>query len=176
MVTALKKFFHGRRLLCNIMACAVALGLVAPVVFQAFDSRTAYVINHGRTVPAEVVQGGKYQVQWDMISTGRNCSTIFVSQTISDSQEKITIIDSWTTYFNTLFVGRERVMPESIAPGDAELRVSSKFYCNYFQWIMDRPVIKHWPPIKTKILAAPVSTGPQGIQGERGLPGKDSVN
>lgn len=161
MVIALRDFFRGRRLLCNITAAAVALCLVAPVVFQAFDKRVSYLISDAYTVPAQIAAGDYYRVEWNLVSTGRKCNTIHVSQNIVDSQGKVTIIAAWNSYFEpdqfkpgvlSKFHGHPRIMPDSVAPGAAEINVTSRFYCNTYQWFMNKPVVKNWPAISTIVL------------------------
>lgn len=161
MVIALKEFFKGRRLLCNIAAAAVAVCLVAPVVFQAFDKRVSYLISDGITVPAQIEAGGNYSIEWTAVSTGRRCDHVYVSQNIVDSQGKVTFIAAWNSYFEPdkfktgvpfPLRGNIRIMPDSVSPGAAEINLSSRFYCNSFQWFMNKPVVKNWDPISTIIL------------------------
>jgi len=133
-----------RRVICHASAIFIAVCVVGPISFIAFDRAPPFELAGGHTIPPELMAGKPYQFGWNIIpKRARDCDGT-VYWRIIDSQGTIWATPPAPSLFATFIgseprrvVGRERIMPSGIPPGPVTLKSSMEFICNWTQ--------KHWP-------------------------------
>jgi hypothetical protein len=164
----------------RILHLEIAIELIAVVLtifigWPIIDRRPPWVRLYGEIAPTPA--GGEFSVTWHTtplreacpgqlqieVQSGRVIWPVLRRQ-VSDALKL-----GQTTYTTPPWP-----LALTVPPGEAVYRVTSFWYCNWFQEMFNVPVIQVGPDIEFEVLPAvlpPTTAGPRGTQGTPGAQG-----
>jgi len=163
-----------RILTLEIILEVIAVVLTIIIGWPIVDRRPPWVRLYGEIKPTHA--GGEFSVTWRTTPLREQCPG---QLQIEIQSGKIIWPVLRRQVSDTLFIGQTSyVTPPwplalTVPPGKATYRVTSFWYCNWFQELFNWPVIQVGPDIEFEVLPAilpgrPETIGPRGPQGPQG--------
>jgi hypothetical protein len=140
----------------------IAICLVGPLAWMAFDRRPPLLLYDGQIVPSKVQPGQTdVTVTWRAKYAGRDCGGLTQRELI-DSKRYLwpALARSRAGIFQAdpnnkgegKVVTPPLAIPDQMSLGRATYRVSQFYYCNPLQRVMQWPIIAVSPPIEFEVL------------------------
>jgi len=163
----------------EIMLEVIAVVLTVFIGWPIIDRRPPWVRLYGHIEPTHA--GGEFSVQWHTTPLREGCPGQLQIEVQSGKviwpvlrrQVSDTLVLGQTSYKTAPWP-----LALTVPPGKAIYRVTSFWYCNWFQEMFNWPIIQVGPDIEFEVLPAilPILPGPPGPVGPQGPPGERGEN
>lgn len=145
----------------HIVGAAIALLIVAPLLYMALEREPTFTLLDGALIPSPIKRGEKAQVIWHVKFSGSFCEGK-MQREIIDSRRQLWpyVIRDRSARFvadptNPGYGWIETAplqLPDGIATGPATYRVTVFWYCNWLQRKLEWPIVVDRPVINFEVL------------------------